>query len=111
MPFWWMKDEHKWMNISLLIEMICTSLSGERADKWDMIIYAFSKNHPLYSIWGIDSLLSFISEMQPEFRFPWWNAYKYYNKNIAQWYIEVDDEIIESLPFSKNEINYIKYEW
>lgn len=110
LPFWWIDWEHKGLSISLLIELISSSLAGTRSEMWDMIIFAFSKDHPIYKSKWVNELISSLIEIEVNLRFPWWESYIKYNQNIKNWYIDIDEHMLQSLSLSQDELNIIKYE-
>lgn len=111
LPFWWIGAEHKWFNISLFIELITSSLCGNRSENGDMIMITFHKNHPLYKIDGVNSMLEEMSSIDDSIRLPWQSSMNTYYNNLEREYITIDQAILDSLNLSTTEISKIKYEW
>lgn len=110
LPFGWVASEHKWFNISLLIELITASLIGARSENGDMIIITFHKDNPVYQINGVDRLIKQILLADASIRIPWQNSINTYSKNIERWFLDILENKLTPLKLSAKEKTKILYE-
>ncbi len=93
LPFWWEDGLHKWMMISLFIELISAYLSWNRSDKWDLVlVWAKSDILPRWQGW-VEQLLTWVGNRWGLKRLPWEKAIQKYETNRESCLIEVPDSV------------------
>ena len=93
LPFWWEDGIHKWMMISLFIEIISAYLSWNRSDKGDLVlVWAKADLVAGWQEW-IAKLLTWATDRWGLKRLPWEVSMQNYYRNRESWLITVPDNV------------------